>query len=92
MLEIFNWHPERIAVVAVLFVVGYLVLRSIGRFRAWPLLVAGGAWALWIPWEANCKATGANIRVDLFLLIPFLLIVTGWAVIAAFRPKARTVE
>jgi hypothetical protein len=80
-------QPERIAVVAVLFLLGYLALRSSSRFRAWPLLVAAIAWGLWAPWEWHCKEMGYDIRVDLLMLCPALLGVTVSALIGAFRPR-----
>ncbi len=83
----FVLHPERIAVAAGLFLLGYLALRLSGRFRAWPLLVAGGAWALWVPWEMYAKAMEYNIRVDMLLLCPVLLGVSVWALIASFWLK-----
>ena len=83
-------HPLRIAVVAAIFLVGYGALRSTNRPRAWTLLVASAAWALWVPWEAYSKAMGYNIRVDLLFLCPLLLIVTLWALIATLWPRSKT--
>jgi hypothetical protein len=88
IFEPFVMHPERIAVVAALFLLGYAVLRWRGHLRAWPLLVSAGAWGLWVPWELHCTAMGYNIRVDLLLLCPLLIWVTLWALIASFRLKS----
>ena len=88
-LELFIWHPERIAIVAGLFLVGYLALRWSSRFRAWPLLVAAVAWGLFALAEWSAKAEGANIRVDLFFTAPLLLVVTVWALTATFWVKSR---
>jgi hypothetical protein len=45
-INLFIMHPERIAIAAALFLLGYLVLLLSNRFRAWPLLVAAIAWGL----------------------------------------------
>ena len=84
-------HPVRIAAVAGIFLLGYLVLRSFSRFRAWPLLVAAIAWGLWVPLEWYCTTQRPipNIRVDLLLICPLLLAVTFWALIASFWLKSR---
>jgi hypothetical protein len=82
----FITHPERIAVVAALFLLGFLVLLWSGRFRTpWPLLGAAIVWGLWVPWEQNCNEMKYNIRVDLLLLYPLLLGVTVWALWTQFR-------
>jgi hypothetical protein len=81
-------HPERIAVVAALFLLGYLALLLSGRFRPWPLLAAAVAWGSWAPWERYCEAMGYNIRVDLLLLCPLLAAITLWALIASFWLKS----
>jgi len=90
--EPFILHPERIAVVAVLFLAGYALLRSTGRFRAWPLLVASGAWALWAPYEAFATAMGYNIRVELLVLCPVLAVVTIWALIVGCLAPVRSTQ
>ncbi|HTM54377.1 MAG TPA: hypothetical protein VL175_10125 [Pirellulales bacterium] len=82
----FVTHPERITVVAALFLLGFLALLWTGRFRTpWPMLAAAIAWGLWVPWEQNCNAMKYNIRVDLLLLYPLLFGVTLWALLAPFR-------
>ena len=43
----FVTHPERIAIVAALFVLGYLVLLRTGRYSAWPFMAAAIVWGLW---------------------------------------------
>jgi hypothetical protein len=88
--EPFDWHPGRIAVVAGVFLFGYLVLRSFSRFRAWPLLVAAIAWGLWVPLEQSVTNQWPipSIRIDLILIEPLLLIVTLWALITSFWLKS----
>ena len=46
LINLFIMHPERIAIAAALFLLGYLVLLLTNRFRAWPLLVEAIAWGL----------------------------------------------
>ena len=71
------------------FLFGYLALRSSSRICAWPLLVAAIAWGLFALAEWSAKAQGANIRVDLFVTCPLLLVVTAWALTASFWLKSR---
>jgi len=57
--------------------------------RAW--LVAGIAWIAYGAWEAGVMiaSPGANIRVDLLLIWPALLFLTGralWKTLRASRP------
>ena len=89
-LQPFILHPERIACVAILFVLWYAALRSRGHCRAWPLLVAGGAWTSWVPWEMYAKAMRYDIRVDLLVIYPVLFAVTVWGLIASLWWKARS--
>jgi hypothetical protein len=78
-------HPERIAVVASIFLLGHLLALRTGRLRAWPLLAGAITWGLWAAWEWHCNAMEYNIRVDLFLLYPLLFGVTCWALVAPFQ-------
>jgi hypothetical protein len=87
--EPFVFHPERIALLAALFVVAYGLLRWRGQVRAWPMLVAAGAWASWAPWEAHAKAMDYNIRVDLLVICPLLAALTGLALVAAIWSRPR---
>jgi hypothetical protein len=84
-IQPFVWHPERIAVIAVIFFLGYVVFRSSRRVHATWFLAAALGWAAFALWEWYCKAMRYNIRIDLFLIYPVLFIVTLWCIIAAFR-------
>ena len=76
-LQPFVWHPERIALVSVAFLASYIVVRCyLPSVRSWPLLGPTLAWAAFVPWEWQCKREQADIRIDLFLIYPFLVIVT----------------
>ena len=88
--SIFVGRPLNILALAVIFLVGHLVLRftSLGsRRHPRSLLVASAAWGLYAVWEwlVVIFTPEANIRVDLILIWPVLLIVTIWFAIRAFR-------
>jgi hypothetical protein len=80
--------PLNILAVAVLFLVFDLLLRltplGAGRHSR-ALLGAAGGWALYAAWEwlVRVRTPEANIRVDLLLLWPVLLIVSLVAVVRA---------
>ena len=82
-------HPERIAVVAGLLWAGCTWLFLSRRRGAWPLAIAGAAWALFAVWEWHCKVKGYNIRVDLFVVSPVLLALTVWGMVSAFLGVSR---
>ncbi len=86
-IQPFVMHPERIAAVAGILFIGFFVLLSTRRFRSWPILVPAFVWSLFVPWEAYCNAQKYNIRADLVLLYPVLVVVTVWGVAAAFRRR-----
>ncbi len=86
-LDPFIWHPERIAAVAGILFIGFFVLLASHRFRSWPILIPAFVWSLFVPWEAYCKAQRYNIRVDLLLLYPILVVVTIWGIAMAFRRR-----
>ena len=79
-MEWFFWKPERIFAVSCVFLLGYFIIRLFGRrlssVRSWPLLVPTIAWVLFAIWESFCRAQQFNIRVDLFLIYPVLIIVS----------------
>jgi hypothetical protein len=79
-LEWFFWKPERAFAVSCIFFLGYLVIRLLSRkpssARSWPLLIPAIAWALFAIWEWFCAVKEYNIRVDLFLIYPILIVVS----------------
>jgi hypothetical protein len=82
--------PQNILVVAIAFLVGYLVpwfLALGNRRRFGSLLVASIAWGVYAAWEwlVQAKTPEANIRVDLLVLWPVLPILSAWARFRAFR-------
>ena len=83
-------QPQYILVVAMAFLVGYLVLQfiapNIGR-RSGSFLIASIAWGFYAAWEwlVLWRTPEANIRVDLMLIWPALLVLSFWFSIRAFR-------
>jgi len=92
---VFVWHPERSALVAVLFLVLWLLVRSRrGRSttrRAQALLIPAVAWGLYAVWEWALThwSPEADIRVDLLVIIPLLLLATIIGIIMALRERGR---
>lgn len=87
---LFVQKPLNILVVAAIFALGYSVLKftalGAGKHSS-ALLVPAVAWALYAAWEGLVlwKTPEANIRVDLLLILPVLLIVSVWFSIRAWR-------
>lgn len=83
-------QPLNIVAVALLFVGGYLLLKltPLGSGRhPQALLVVAGAWTLYAVWEwlILLITPEANIRVDLMLIWPVLLIVSLWFSVRALK-------
>ncbi len=84
---LFIQKPATIFLVAGLFFGAYLLLRnsaSIARPKA--LLWPASVWTLWAAWELGIvlMTPEADIRVDLFLILPLVLIVSVVGVILLF--------
>ncbi|HHP7233349.1 MAG TPA: hypothetical protein ACFCUC_01865 [Desulfobacterales bacterium] len=82
--------PLNILPVAVFFSAGFLGLRftTLGMARhPRALVIPSVAWALYAAWEwlVQIKTPEANIRVDLMLTWPVVLIISIWFAIKAFR-------
>lgn len=82
--------PLNILGVALVLLIAHLSLRltALGAGRhPRPLLVAAMAWALYAAWEwlVKVRTPEANIRVDLLLIWPVLLVVSVVAVVKALR-------
>jgi hypothetical protein len=92
LASLFVGKPLNILAVAVLFGGAHFVLRTTasGRFgRTRSLLVAAGMWALYAAWEwlVQVRTPQANIRVDLLLIWPVLLVASLVGVVKAVRPS-----
>jgi hypothetical protein len=79
-------HPERIMAVATALLVMFGVLGRARDLWPWPLLWGAGLWAAFAVWEWVVSRE-ANIRVDLFVIYPVLLITTVWVLVAGLRPR-----
>lgn len=90
-IQPFVWHPERIVAVSCAFFVIHFVLRLLhhkfSSVRDWPVLVPAIIWALFAIWEWYCKEQQYNIRVDLLLIYPVLIIVSIGGLLLSFRRK-----
>ena len=66
--------------VSCVFFLGYAVMRLLSRklpsMRSRPLKIAAIAWVSYAIWEWFCTVKQANIRIDLFLIYPILIIVS----------------
>ena len=90
LASLFVGKPLNILLVGVLFLAGHLLLRltALGAGRhPRPLLWAAAAWAAYAAWEwlVKVRTPEANIRVDLLVLWPALLIVSVVALVKALR-------
>jgi hypothetical protein len=75
--------PLLILAVAAVFIATYVIQRRLGfgsDRHPRSLLVVAAAWAVYASWEwlVLIRTPEANIRVDLMLIWPVLLIVTIW--------------
>lgn len=82
--------PLTIAAVAALFLGGHFILRFTGsgsKRHPRALLVVAAAWAVYAAWEGLVITVTpeANIRVDLLLIWPIILIISIWFAVRAFR-------
>ncbi|NTU85813.1 MAG: hypothetical protein HGA45_41865 [Chloroflexales bacterium] len=93
---VFVQHPERSALVAALFFVLWLVIwNSTGRgtkLRDLGLLIPAAAWCLYTLWEwaVNRFTPEADIRVDMLLIVPLLIIATIAGVVLPLVGRIRT--
>jgi hypothetical protein len=76
----FNWHPGRALVVALIVWGLYLLSRRLRtrrpQVRTRPLLVLAGAWTLFTLMELEAWRSRANIRVDLLVTWPAIVLLT----------------
>ncbi len=86
LFNLFIQNPAWLALIAGLFFVAYLLLRNNPLRRSRALLVPATAWLLWAVWEWGIVTFSpeANIRVDLLLIIPVVIIASGFGIAALF--------
>lgn len=90
IVNLFVNNPAVILLVAGLFFAGYLLVRRSTRARQakwllWPAVV----WSLWAIWELAIVlfSPEADMRVDLLLIVPLVLIVSAAGIIMLFVPR-----
>lgn len=83
----FVTHPERIMAVAAILLALFLGLGLNRRRWSWPLLWATGLWIAFAIWEWMVRE--ADIRVDLLVIYPVLLVATLWSLWAGLYPTRR---
>ena len=89
-MRLFVQNPAGIFLVAGLFFMAFLLLRKTNavshpKLLLWPAT----AWAIWAIWEFMVLhfSPEANIRVDLLLIIPVVLIATAYGIIRLFLAR-----
>jgi hypothetical protein len=91
LADVFVWHPDRALAVAALLTFWFLILVRSRRTRSasWPLMLTAFAWALFAYGEYVARQNRSNIRVDLLVTWPGLLVLSlgaaGWAVYVLAR-------
>ncbi len=90
LVSLFVGKPLNILAIAAIFVIGFLVWQftPVGSGRlARPLLIAAVAWGLYALWEwlVQVRTPEANIRVDLMLIWPVLVILSVSCIYRSFR-------
>ena len=90
LASLFVQKPLNILVVAAVFAAAYLALRftPLGAGKHYSaLLVPAAGWGLYAVWEGLVvwKTPEANIRVDLLLIWPVLLVLSVWFCVRALR-------
>jgi hypothetical protein len=87
-LELFVHHPLRILALGVVLLVPWALLRRSGSYpNSNALLAPSGLCALFAAWEwlVMTRTPEADIRVDLLLAWPLLLLVTVASALRALR-------
>lgn len=90
LASLFVGKPLNILAVALVFLAVHLLLSrstlGTGRHPRW-LLLAAAAWALYAAWEwlVKVRTPEADIRVDLLILWPVMLVASIVAVVKALR-------
>jgi len=88
--SLFVQKPFNILIVAAVFLAGFVGLRfaALGEGKhPGALLVPAVAWAVYAIWEwlILVRTPEANIRVDLMVIWPVLLILSLWSIFRALK-------
>ncbi|MDF1661646.1 MAG: hypothetical protein P1V97_07725 [Planctomycetota bacterium] len=73
-MDLFIRHTELCFAIAAFFLAFAGISLLYKRIRSLPMLVPGFFWLAYGAWEYSLKGSGANIRVDLLLIYPLLLL------------------
>jgi hypothetical protein len=91
--DLFVGEPLPILAIAVVFLVAWLFQRnsSFSPRNPLSLLIVSAAWAVYAVWEwlVITLTPEANIRADLLIIWPILMVVSIWFFIRALRRKAQ---
>ena len=76
IFAVFVQNPLLIALIAGMFFGAYLLLRANAGLRSRALLIPATAWLTWAVWEWAIVqfSPEADIRVDLLLIVPLVLV------------------
>lgn len=95
LTDLFVHNPAVIFLVAGFFFAGYLLARrsAPSRQAKW-LLLPAVAWTLWAAWELGIVlfSPEANIRIDLLLIIPVVLLLSIVGIVMVFVPRRPSVK
>lgn len=89
LIRVFIKQPLLILSVGVIFFMAHLLLRSNHRLRARALLLPAVAWVAWAVWELVVLifTPDADIRVDLLLIVPVLIVLTIVGIVRLVWPR-----
>jgi hypothetical protein len=88
--NIFVGQPKVELGIGVIFLITYFLTRNKPNLRAKSLIMPAALWLIWAVWEWSILrfSPEANIRVDLLIILPVVLIVSILRIIMLFRkPK-----
>ena len=90
LTNIFTANPLLLAAISAIFLIAYFLTRNNPNLRAKALLAPAIGWLAWALWEWGIQTFSpeANIRVDLLLIIPIILILTSYGIVYLFRSKS----
>jgi hypothetical protein len=88
-IQAFVGKPKAIAITGGVLFAATVYTYFLGVRNNRPLLYAAIAWLLYAPWEYYCVLQKANIRVDLLLVSPLLMLLTCWGLISTARGIVR---
>jgi len=90
-MDFFVGHPLRIIFVVFCFLTAaiyfYLQKQKGNKVRVWPTISTAIIWLLYTLYEWDVSNSGANIRIDLLLIYPFLITISILAMILSFKRR-----